>query len=102
MRMRDILQRSGLDAAESGRLFGELQAIRRELEAFRSGAQTRTLEEAGLVASLDTEFRNLPAPARNAAVMARTGFKRTKLYRLRQLRRPVLNGNPDPNGTLDR
>jgi hypothetical protein len=78
MRMRDILQRSGLDAAESGRLFGELQAIRRELEAFRRGAQTRTIEEAAIVARLDASMAAMDAGSRLRAVMERSGFTRSK------------------------
>lgn len=92
-RARNALQRASavLDPDTVAALFGDIVALCAEVERYRDGAQTRTLEEAAQLAAFERALpRHLTPNERNAAVMARTGFKRSKVYRLRELaRRPV-------------
>jgi hypothetical protein len=88
LRLRAVLQTVDVDTA--GTLFAEARRICRELEQYRSGAQTRTIDAAEQVARLDRELAHLAIDERNAAIMARVTVKRSKLYELRKLaRRPV-------------
>jgi hypothetical protein len=85
LRLRTVLQTA--DASTAGALFGEMQQIRRELEAYREGAQNRTLDAAQQVRRLDRELAELEDGERIRAIMKRTRFSRAKVYRLLTLAR---------------
>jgi hypothetical protein len=102
--MRSALARSRLDPDEVAALFAQVQSVSAELQKYRDGAQRRTLDEASRLRALDCALSDELTPAeRIAALMARTGFGRSKVYRLLELARsPIQNGIPRLNGTGDR
>lgn len=71
-----------LDADTAASVFGEIQSICKELENYRNGAQRRTLDDAEHVAALANELKQLSPAERLAAIRQRTGFGKTKIYKL--------------------
>jgi predicted DNA-binding transcriptional regulator AlpA len=92
--------RAGIDRDLGVALIAWHDELYAELKRLRTGARARTLDDAARIEQLDRELCELNADDRLAVLMDRTGFKRTKIYRLRALaRRPGKNGIPDLNGT---
>lgn len=102
---RKALQQASavLGAETVASLFGDVLALCSEVERYREGAQTRTLQEAARLAEYERTLpADLPADERLAATMAHTGFKRGKVYYLRRIaRRSILNRNSSLNRTGD-
>ena len=82
LHLRAVLERTDLTTAVA--LLSEALALRRELELYRKGVRKRTLEQAARVAALDRKLGALTPADRVAAIRARTGFSRAKIYRLRK------------------